>query len=104
MTRAREVFPWRRAEGVCELCGQPAELLAWVEIESGAETRVVDNRTGHATRRGYRLPRTILVCDRHPGGITNGSPPAVPRKTAMRRPPEQLALFDSAPYLERWRT
>jgi hypothetical protein len=77
-------------------------VLVPIELESGADIRVADNRAGHGTRKGYRLARTILVCNHHPGGITNGPPPETPRRTlapgTTRKEPQLERLFDVQGY------
>ena len=99
-----DCFPWVRTPGVCELCGRESDQLVRVVLEPSEATRVADNRAGRTTRAGVRLARAIYACaGRHIGGMSNGAPVAVPRRTTMERPPKQLALFDSGAYLERWR-
>jgi hypothetical protein len=100
-----DCFPWKRTPGTCELCGRKSDQIVRIVIEPGEGIRVADNRAGRTSRTGLRLARAIYVCPGlHIGGITNGAPVTVPRKTTMERPPKQLALFDSALYLKQWRT
>jgi hypothetical protein len=89
-----EAFPWRRTEGVCELCGDRADMLAWIEVDPGGK---VDG--------GYRLRRTVLACGRHVGGLTNGKPVATPRTSTAagtsREYPQSSQLFDSFAFKRR---
>jgi hypothetical protein len=76
--------------------------LARVEVAPGARVRVAHNVPGRTSGEGHRLPRVILVCNRHPGGFTNGRPLAVPRRTlapgTTTAEPQRERLFDVGPY------